>query len=770
MATWFSPRYEDKPRWALAAVLGIIALVLLGGGIKLAVLGGSLYYVVAGIVVAGSAYFVARGDSRGRCLYLALLIGTAVWAFIEVGASDGWGLQARLFAPAVLGLWVFWPWFRQYPPVFAAIVVVGLGGLVWLYVFADAVEKPSASAGTFESGRGDWLNYGNDVGGTRYSPVAKITPDNVGQLKEAWRVETSAPLNVLGFEATPLFVEDTLYICTPTSTVIAYDPDTGARRWTFDPKPDVPQAAACRGVAYYAVPNATGPCAERIIFATVDGRLMAVDRHDGTPCRDFGDNGAVDLKKGLGPFIKGFWRVSSAPAIVRGKVVFGGWVADNQELGEPSGVIRAYDAVTGKFAWAWDMDNPDRHTEPPEGETYSKGTPNSWGPLSGDDTLGLVYLPIGNATPDYWGGLRSPASEKYASSVVALDVETGALRWSYQTVHHDLWDYDVCSQPTLVDLPIDGETVPALIQPTKRGEVFLLDRRDGKLLAKVEERPVPQGAAQGDFLSPTQPFSTEMPSFDRTLWSEKTMWGMTPLDQLWCRVKFREARYDGPFTPPGPHPTMTFPSYQGGSDWGSVAVDPERRLMVVNWSRIANYTQLIPRAVADAMGVHVNKDGALHSLGLPEPQEGTPFALTTKAFLSPLMVPCTEPPFGKITVVNLDKRQTVWERPLGTTRDNGPFGLASHIPLPMGVPNTGGAVTTKSGLIFIAAAQENAIRAFDIRDGRKLWEARLPAGGQATPMTFVSPKTGKQYVVIAAGGNYAIGTKMGDYIVAYALP
>jgi quinoprotein glucose dehydrogenase len=497
---------------------------------------------------------------------------------------------------------------------------------------------------------------------------------------------------------------------------------------------------------------------------------MAIDRKDGKPCEDFGDHGSVNIKRGMGDFIKGYYRLSSAPAIVNGKVIFGGWVADNQHVGEPSGVIRAFDAVTGQFIWAWDMDNPDRHTEPPEGETYSKSTPNSWGPIAGDNTLGLVYIPLGNSTPDYWGGLRSPASEKYTSSIVAIDVNTGEPRWHYQTAHHDVWDYDIASQSSLVDLPINGETVPALVQPTKRGQLFLFDRRDGKLLAKVEERPVPQGPAEGDWLSPTQPFSAELPAFDETVWSEQSMWGMTPIDQLWCRIKFRGARYEGPFTPPGTGTSITYPSYQGGSDWGSVSVDPERRVVIVNWSRLANYTRLIPRVEADKMGVAINKDGVLHSMGLPEPQMGTPFALTTKTFLSPLNIPCTEPPFGKITAVSLDTRKTVWEKPLGTSRDNGPLGIPMHVPLPMGVPNTGGSITTKSGLVFIGATQEQAIRAFDIRNGRKLWESRLPAGGQATPMTFISPKTGKQYVVIAAGGNYAIQTKTGDYIMAYTLP
>jgi quinoprotein glucose dehydrogenase len=322
----------------------------------------------------------------------------------------------------------------------------------------------------------------------------------------------------------------------------------------------------------------------------------------------------------------------------------------------------------------------------------------------------------------------------------------------------------------LVDLPIDGQIVPALIQPTKRGHVFLLDRRDGKPLAQVEEKQVPQGPAPGDFLSPTQPFSTGMPVFDDTLLSERTMWGLTPIDQLWCRIKFRQARYDGPLTPPGVEPTIAYPGYVGGIEWGSVAVDPERRLMVVNWNRVANYMRLIPRADADAMGVRVSPEGKLPRIGQPAPQAGTPFALATEMFLSPLMVPCTEPPFGNIAVVDLDQRKKVWERPLGTSRDTGPLGIAGHLPLPMGVPNLGGSVTTRSGLVFIAAAQESAIRAFDIRDGRKLWSARLPAGGQATPMTFVSPRTGRQYVVISAGGHRGIKSKIGDYVVAYALP
>ena len=769
MVSLLAPRRIEAPRYVLACTLSLIAAALLGGGGYLIALGGSPYYAIAGLAVAASAYGAARGDARGRWVYGAMLVGTLLWALGE-GGLDPWALQARLFAPLLLSVWVFWPVLRVRRRLITGAALLFLLALIWLMTgMADRVETPSAPGEMLASGRGDWPNWGNDVGGSRFSPLTQINANNVGQLKEAWRISTGVGPVGIGFEVTPLFVRDTLYLCTPNSIIIALDPDSGARRWTYDPKAVVPPGAACRSVAHYATPGATGACAERILFGTADARLMAVDARTGKPCRDFGKEGAVDLLRGLGKVLPGYYRSNSGPVVVRGKVIVNAWVTDGQYVGEASGVIRAFDAVTGKLSWAWDMDNPDWNGEPPAGKTYAPYTANSWAPMSGDEALGLVYLPMGNATPDYWGGNRSPATEKYSSSVTALDVMTGKPRWVHQTVHHDLWDYDVASQPTLIDLPIGGKIVPALIQPTKQGQIYLLDRRNGSPLARVEERPVPQGAAEGDFLSPTQPFSVGMPAFDDERLSESKMWGTTPLDQLWCRIKFRQARYEGPFTPPGVKPTITYPSYQGGIDWGSVSVDPERRLMVVNWNRVANYTRLVPRAEADAMGVKVSPDGHMQRF-LPVPQAGTPFAMKTDPFWSPLLIPCTQPPFGKITVVDLDTRKKRWEKPLGTSRDSGPLGYPSMVPLPMGVPSTGGSITTRSGLVFIAASQEQALRALDIRDGRKLWTARLPAGGQATPMTFVSPKTGKQYVVIAAGGNYPILTKMGDYVVAFALP
>lgn len=759
-----------RPRRFLALVLGLLGLVLIAGGAQLAVLGGSLYYLVAGLAVAGSAWLAFRGSPRAIALYAAMLAGTLGWALWE-GGLDPWRLQSRLIAPLVLGVWVGWPWLRQYRRTFfgaLAIVALGFGG--WIYA-VNRIEAAPLLAVQGPDGSGEWPSYGNVPGGTRFSPLTQINHSNVAGLKPAWTYRTGVMTNTgLGFEATPLMIGDTVYLCTPTNVIVALDPETGAKRWTYDPRTKAPPAGACRGVSYYKVPNATGACSNRIIFGTTDARLIAIDAADGRPCDGFGIGGAVDLKQGLGDVISGYYYISSAPAIVRGKAVVGGWVSDGQFVGEPSGVIRAFDAVTGKFAWAWDMDRPHEHGEPGPGQTYSRGTANSWGPMSSDEELGLVYLPTGNSTPDYWGGHRSAGTEKYASSVVALDAETGEARWSFQIVHHDIWDYDVSAQPTLIDMPINGKIVPALLQTSKSGQLFMLDRRTGEPLRKVDNRPVPQGAAPGDWVAPTQPFSPELPAFDNHVLTAQDMWGLTPLDQLWCRIKFSQARYEGPFTPPGyPGASITYPGYLGGVNWAGISVDPLRKLAVVNWSRVANYTSMVSRKDADKLGLKRSHDGVAH-VGLPVPQEGTPFGLLTGPFLSPLGVPCTQPPFGKIGVVDLSTGKMKWEKPLGTGADSGPFDIRTHLPLPMGVPNTGGAVTTRSGLIFIAATQERAIRAFDVNTGKMVWHAPLPAGGHATPASYISPKSGRQFIIISAGGNASLHSGAGDYVIAYALP
>jgi quinoprotein glucose dehydrogenase len=761
-----------RPRRILALVLAVIGLILTVGGAQLALLGGTIYYLTAGIATLATAWLAFKGSRRDVVVYAILLVGTLIWALWE-GGADPWRLQSRVLAPAVLGIWVCWPWLRRRRGAFLALVAVALVALVGSVWKANQLETAPMLAASGPDGSGEWPHYGNVIGGTRFSPLTQINQGNVAKLAPAWTYRTGVIPGKgagMGSQVTPLMVNDTVYICTPNNIVVALDPESGARRWQFDPKVTLPPAGTCRGVSYFATEGATGECAKRIVTATVDARLMAIDADTGKPCSTFGENGAVDLKKGLGEVLSGYYYVTSAPAIVRGKVVIGGWVTDGQFVGEPSGVIRAFDVLTGKFAWAWDMDRPGQHGEPGPGETYSRGTPNSWGTMSGDEALGLVYLPTGNSTPDYWGAHRSPGSEKYGTSVVALDIETGVPRWSFQIVHHDVWDYDVSPQPTLIDVPIGGQMVPALLQTSKSGQFFMLDRRTGKPLRTVVEKPVPQGPAKGDWLSPTQPFSPDLPAFDNRKLDPQSMWGLTPLDQLWCRIKFSEARYEGIFTPPGyPRPTITYPSYLGGVNWGGISVDPERKLAVVNWSRVANYTTMVSREDADRNGYKRTTSGEVHA-GQPVPQEGTPFALHTGAFLSPLGVPCTEPPFGKIGVVDLVTGKMIWEKPLGTAADSGPFGSRSGLPIPMGVPNTGGSLTTRSGLIFIAATQERSFRAFDARTGALVWRAPLPAGGHASPMSYISRKSGRQFVVIAAGGNLALSSGVGDYLVAYALP
>jgi quinoprotein glucose dehydrogenase len=761
-----------------ALLMGIIGLALTALGVRLVGLGGSAYYVVAGIAVMIAAVLLWRRDRRGAWLYGAMLVGTLVWAIWESG-FDGWALAPRLLGPMVFGAWLLMPWTRRalgQPPlplgrgvlVLAALVVVG-GGLA--FAARDRSVAVTAAAPAAFPADADWLHYGNDAGGSRYSALAQINAANVDRLKIAWTYHVGpAPAGArASLQVTPLKVGDSVFLCSGFNDVIALDAETGKQRWRFAARSDPAGVfgGTCRGVTYYRVPGATGPCAERIYTATVDARLIALDSRTGSLCPGFGNGGKVDLLQGMGEVWKGYYFVTSAPQLVRGKLVLGGWVTDGQTTGEPSGVVRAFDAVTGDFAWAFDIGRPDQHDLPVAPAHFTRGTPNSWAPMSADENLGLVYVPTGNATPDYYGGHRTANDDRYSSSVVAIDAETGAPRWSFQTTHHDLWDYDVPSQPTLVDLP---GGVKGLLQPTKRGEVFFLDRRTGVPIAAVTEKPVPQGAVAGERLSPTQPFSG-LPSFAGPPLTEAMMWGLTPIDQLLCRIRFREARYDGPLTPPGmARPTITYPGYLGGIDWGGVSVDRARHLMIVNSSRVANYNRLLSRAQADALGLKPMKVGAMGDVGGPAAQAGTPYAAKILPFLSAIGIPCQQPPYGILSAVDLRTGKLAWTQRFGTARDSGPMGLSLGLPIPMGVPNLGGSVTTGSGLFFIAASQERFLRAFETATGRELWKARLPAGGQATPMTYLSPASGRQFVVIAAGGHGGLMSRPGDVIIAYALP
>jgi quinoprotein glucose dehydrogenase len=765
-------------------ILALTGISLAWLGAQLMMLGGSPYYLPAGIGMIAAAVLIARRRPAGIWLYTVFLAATWIWAFWESGV-DGWALAPRLAMPTFMGLWLLTPWARAavgldrrwrgarlFWPGLALLVVGSVAFLFWF----DQPQTASATVMTASSPtspeQGDWPNYGNDPGGSRYSPLAQITLSNVAALQPAWVYHTGpTPVGAkASFQATPIKIGERVYLCTGYNDVIALDAETGHEVWRHRShvNSDGVFGLSCRGVTYYRVPNAKGFCAERIYTAAIDARLIALDAQTGAACPGFGTKGEVNLLAGMGPVEKGYYFVTSAPQLMRGKLVLGGWVIDGQETGEPSGVVRAFDAVTGDFAWAFDIGKPDVHGLPPQGQAFTRGTPNSWAPISADEALGLVYIPTGNATPDYYGAHRTANDDRFASSVIALDANSGAVRWAFQTTHHDLWDYDVPAQPTLVDLP---NGVKGLLQPTKRGEIFFLDRRTGLPIAKVEERPVPQGGVPGERLAATQPFSTGLPSFGGRRPSEKGMWGLTPIDQAMCRIKFREARFEGTMTPLGvDRPTLTWPGYLGGIDWGGVSVDPVRHLMFVNSNGVANYNRLIPRAVANRMGLHPMTAAHMSDVGGPAAQMGVPYAAAIRPFLSPIFIPCQQPPYGMISAVDLTTGKKVWTRRFGTSRDSGPLALPTFLPIPMGMPNLGGSVMTASGLTFIGATQEHVLRAYASTTGAELWKARLPAGAQATPATYWSARSGRQFVVVAAGGHGAMLSGSSDTLIAYALP
>jgi quinoprotein glucose dehydrogenase len=792
--------FADVPQPGRPSVLsGLLLLFSLGyllPGARLLALDGSSYYLVGGALATTAAALLWRGSRMGGWIYALFMSFTLLWALHEAG-PDAWALAPRLLMPAGFGIWIALPrvrrwlgrdagshatavWGAAMCAVLAIAALVLIGGLALYRRPTLTVALPDAVGGSVTSpyvgpANGEWPEYGGTLAGTRFSPLTQLDSHNVDKLELAWSYRTGVVQKgeTSGMEATPLLVNDTLYFCTQTNIVIALDPETGVQKWRYDPKVDPTGAslvATCRGVAY-AVLSASTDCPRRIIAATFDARLLAIDADTGELCRSFGDGGTVDLKRGMGDVDPGFYYVSSAPTIVAGRIVLGGWIADNARVGEPSGVVRAYDVNDGRFAWAWDLGRPGQHGEPGSNESYTRGTPNSWAPMSGDEALGMVYLPTGNATPDHWAGHRSKLSDEFSSSVVALDAKTGELKWSFQTVHHDTWDYDVPAQPTLIEITVDGVTVPALIQATKQGDVYLLDRRDGKPLSPVIEKPVPHYAPPGDYHTPTQPYSVGMPSFSQEHLREEDMWGITPFDQLWCRIQFRSLRYDGMYTPlMVDDPSLIFPGIGGGINWGGVSVDPERGVMLVNSLRIGTVARLLTRAEANAMRGQNSSKTVFHSLSAPLPQEGTPYAVLMDTFVSPAKIPCNKPPFGEMTAVDLHTRKILWTVPLGETTDSGPWGMRFGIPLTMGMPNFGGSIVTRGGLVFIGATHERAIRAFDIHTGRVLWKSRLPAGAQATPMTYISPKSGRQFVVTIASGHRTLRAPLGDYVQAFAIP
>jgi quinoprotein glucose dehydrogenase len=759
-------------------VLGLVGIALALPGAKLLSLGGSSFYLLAGAALLIAGYLLWRGSRIGVWLVLLTLVVNLIWAVGEAG-FNGWPLLTRTWLFMMLALAVLIRWRRRLPPLLLLLTVVVLvlfSAAAMMPVGRQAGTRPSPppAAATVVGGVADWPWVGGTERAQRFSELTGIEPANVSKLQVAWTAHLGMPPNhgLGALEGTPLEVDDTLYACSSNDVIVALEADTGRTLWRFDPVNETQDTlfSVCRGVAYFRAQPATtdGSCTDRIIGFARYARMVAVDAHTGKPCRDFGRNGEVNLLEGMGEVLPGYYYQSSAPTIVRGNVIVGGAVFDGQAVGEPSGVIRGYSALTGKLAWAWDMGRPDEHGPPPVGTSYTRGTPNGWGPMTGDESLGLVYVPLGNATPDFVAAHRTVAMNTYSSSVVALDAETGGLRWHFQTVHRDVWDYDVAAAPTLFELPTLAGPVPALVLATKTGQFFVLDRRSGQTLTEVVERPVAHDAAAGEEVAPTQPYSAGMPVLTDRL-TESDMWGLTPFDQLWCRIRFKQAHYEGDFTPVRVEPTLIYPGYLGGTNWYGVSVDPERQLMFVNVNHFAMIDRLIPREEADRLNLRPMGGG--HRVDLPYwPQTGTQYAATGLGFLSPLQIPCVKPPYHELAAVDLRTHQLLWREPLGTGRDLGPWGIPSLVPIAMGVPGIGGSLATRSGLLFIAATQDRTLRAFDSTNGKLLWEARLPAGGHTSPMTYYSKRGGRQYVLIPASGHIALQSGSADYLIAYALP
>jgi len=611
--------------------------------------------------------------------------------------------------------------------------------------------------------RVEWANYGNDPGGMRYSSLTQINRDNVSKLTVAWVYHTgdvsdgSKYPRKSEFESTPIFVDGTLYLTTAFNRVVALDPVTGSERWAFDPKINLgskySEGLMNRGVSIWLDTGRKlgAECRRRIFLATIDARLISLDGASGKPCKDFGDAGQVDLTRGIFNIIRvGEYEETSPPAIVDDLVVVGSSIADNDRVDSPSGVVRAFDARTGKLRWTWD---------PIPATLTPTGAGNAWSVMSVDAERDLVFVPTGAPSPDYHGAKR-PGDDKWANSVVALRGKNGSFVWGFQLVHHDLWDYDTAPQPLLATLHRNGSDVPVVIQGNKTGNLFVLERETGVPVFKVEERAVPQSDADEERTSPTQPFPVAPPPLVRQRLSANDAWGISDRERNACRERLARLRSDGIFTPPTVEGIVAIPGNLGGMNWSSGAFDPQRQLFVTNVNNLAMEVHLIPR---DEYLPQEQAAEAGKFRGDVSPQHGTPYGMSRQAILSPQGLPCLPPPWGELVAIDLSKGTIRWRVPLGSAIKLGGKTIALG-----GTPNLGGPIVTAGGLVFIGGSMDDSFGAFDVDTGQVLWNVQLPAGGQATPMTF--QEKGRQYVLISAGGHGKLGTTLGDSVVAFALP
>jgi quinoprotein glucose dehydrogenase len=601
----------------------------------------------------------------------------------------------------------------------------------------------------------EWPVYGHDPGGTKYSPLAQINRQNVKTLQITWTFHTGDMYDPhghggkkSGFECTPLFVDGVLYITTPFGRLIALDPDSGTQKWAFDPKSDITAGFGDfvnRGAATWVDSRSKQ---RRLFVATIDGRLFAINAATGKAYDNFGTGGLVDLHRGLRnpPHYKAEYEETSPPAVIGDLVIVGSGIADNNYVDAASGEVRAFDARTGKLVWTWDP-MPGQRT----------GAANTWSIISTDPERKLVFLPTGSASPDYYGGERR-GNDLYADSLVAVHADTGKMAWYFQTVHHDLWDYDVAPQPTLFTLRRNGKQIPAIAVGSKTGNLFVLNRETGQPIFGVEERRAPSSDVPGEKTSPTQPFPILPKPLTPQSLTTANAWGLTDDDRKWCRQMIASKRAEGIYTPPSVNGSIIFPGNIGGIAWGGEAFDPVHHLLVVPTNRLAAYIRLIPRDKFDAEeGKEPNVEYAR--------QRGTPYGLARTWLLTPDgHIPCNPPPFGTLAAIDAATGEKKWETTLGAL----PW-LPEDVGEKLGSPALGGPIITGGGLVFIGATLDPYLKAFDVETGKLLWKGKLPTSARATPMTYRTAK-GKQYVVIAAGGHDAPNSPQGDALVAFTLP
>ncbi|WP_122419886.1 membrane-bound PQQ-dependent dehydrogenase, glucose/quinate/shikimate family [Pseudomonas viridiflava] len=783
---------------ATGIVMAILSIALLYMGAQLVAVGGSPAYSVIALGVLATAVLVFLKKKSALTLYALLMWGILLWIVYEVG-FDKWQWIPRGDLFALIGFWLAMPWVvrpllrnqaagsnRGFHPFLGSTVAI-MALIVIALMFYDPYSVKgqigtSAASRSAEVAGNEWVAYGGTQNGQRFSSLDQFNPQTIDKLSVAWEYHTGdlrdadKDAGEYTFEATPLKVNNRVYVCTPHNEVHAINPENGKPDWKYTPEKTrsyLQQHQTCRGVSYYAAPTGqnapAAQCAKRIIMATADARLVALDADTGKLCSDFGSNGVVGLHDNMGKVRPHALMQTAAPLVAGDLIVLGGSVMDNgYDQGNPSGVIRAYNVMTGKLVWNFDPENPQNTAPVSADQNYPQDTPVSWATLSADLKNGLVYVPFGNASPDETGTRRDPNSntEKFRDALVALDLKTGAFKWKFQTSHNDLWDRDNPSQPSLLDLGKEGSKQPALLLPTKVGNIFVLNRLTGEPITPVDQARVQTaGSVPGERFAPTQPVSRL--NFIPPPLTEKSMWGVTPFDQMACRTTFNTLRYDGnPWTPATESGSLIYPGNIGVFNWGSVAVDPDRQILVATPVRLAYIYNLIKRPEQDQEKRLFTKDGKPY---WNENFNGD-YAIRISRLASGLGIPCTAPPWGSMVGVDLNTGKTEWKRRVGTTKNLKTSFMEDRFPVgfPMGMVAHGGPLVTAGGVVFHGATADNFIRAYDVNTGEALWQYELPAGGQATPSTYTG-SDGKQYVIISAGGHGSLGTTLGDSVIAFRL-